>query len=99
MLRPNLLGRVGFTKSHQLGGTGEKRLLATVSKRNFTKQYKPKKLTYLDKKLVTDFVGYLRIFDRKTVWLLLPKEYGLQFETRLKDSSFFSIIQEISVWP
>jgi len=80
-------------------GQGKKDYSPLFSKRNFTKQYKPKELTYLDKKLVTDFVGYLRIFDRKTVWLPLPKKYGLWFETRLKDSSFFSIIQEISVWP
>jgi len=82
-----------------LGGTGEKRLLATVFKKKFHKTVQTKGTNiFLDEKLVTDFVGYLRIFDRKTVWLLLPKEYGLQFETRLKDSSFFSIIQEISFW-
>ena len=80
-------------------GQGKKDYSPLFSKKKFHKTVQTKGTNiFLDEKLVTDFVGYLRIFDRKTVWLLLPKEYGLQFETRLKDSSFFSIIQEISFW-
>jgi len=57
-----------------LGGTGEKRLLATVFKKKFHKTVQTKGTNiFLDKKLVTDFVGYLRIFDSvasvaKRIW-------------------------------